>query len=141
MPPRSAETLGGRAEEIADTLDQRVSMFEERVVNRLDGVVEAIDEKGQAVLGSLGGRIGEIRSIFDTQGLSLVSSLGERGEAIGRDVAAITDVTLRTLRNAAVRSSKPSGPERHVALLSAGAHLGTHFVLHAIHRGDARRGR
>ena len=38
------------------------------MVNRLDGVVEAMDEKGQAVLGSLGGRIGEIRSIFDTRG-------------------------------------------------------------------------
>jgi DNA anti-recombination protein RmuC len=74
-----------------------VTMLEERVVNRLSGVAETIDERGQAVLGSLTSRIGEIRSIFDTQGASLVESLGDRGEVIGREVAAISDTTLRNL--------------------------------------------
>jgi DNA anti-recombination protein RmuC len=74
-----------------------VTMLEERVVNRLSGVAETIDERGQAVLGSLTSRIGEIRSIFDSQGASLVESLGDRGEVIGREVAAISDTTLRNL--------------------------------------------
>jgi DNA anti-recombination protein RmuC len=72
-------------------------MLEDRVVNRLSGVAETIDERGQAVLGSLTSRIGEIRSIFDTQGASLVESLGNRGDIIGREVAAISDTTLRDL--------------------------------------------
>ena len=39
----------------------------------------------------------EIRSLFDTQGTSLVENLGTHGDLIGREVAAISETTLRNL--------------------------------------------
>ena len=85
------------------TLDERVSMFEERVVNRLDGVVEAIDERGHRRFWARSAAASARSAASSIPGAVARSSLGERGEAIGRDVAAISDITLRTLESAATR--------------------------------------
>ena len=136
------QILGNRAEEIAAALDQSVTMLEDRVVNRLTGVAETIDERGQTVLGSLTSRIGEIRSIFDTEGATLLESLGRRGDVIGREVAAISETTLRDLEersNAVIGSLQDRSSS--MLLVAPGAHDGAHRRLSAIDTGRAQRPR
>ena len=68
------------------------------MVNRLDGVAETIDESGQAVLGSLGSRIGEIRRSSTREGARPRDEPRRTAaSAIGREVAAISETTLRNL--------------------------------------------
>ena len=63
-PVAAPETLslGGRALQIADTLDQSVARFEERVVNRLDTVSGSLDARSKDFTDQLEAKSGAIVS-------------------------------------------------------------------------------
>ena len=107
--------LGGKATEIANTLDDRIGVFENRIVNRLDIVSTELNDRGNIVVSILQERGKDIaamleaqssalengtvtiRELLENEGLGLVKALSERGGDVSREIAEIGDLVIRAI--------------------------------------------